>query len=81
MGTFASIISNNQNLVMKLLAAITIVLSIPTMIASFYGMNFANIPGKDNPFGFYFYCPGNINPGYHCCVYIPQEEGILGFTM
>lgn len=54
MGTFASIISNNQNLVMKLLAAITIVLSIPTMIASFYGMNFANIPGKDNPYGFYF---------------------------
>jgi magnesium transporter len=54
MGTFASIISNNQNLVMKLLAAITIVLSIPTMIASFYGMNFVNIPGKDNPFGFYF---------------------------
>ncbi|MBP1755514.1 MAG: magnesium transporter [Firmicutes bacterium] len=54
MGTFASIISNNQNLVMKLLAAITIVLSIPTMIASFYGMNFVNIPGKDNPYGFYF---------------------------
>jgi magnesium transporter len=24
------------------------------MIASFYGMNFVNIPGKDNPFGFYF---------------------------
>jgi magnesium transporter len=54
MGTFASIISNNQNLVMKLLAAITIVLSIPTMIASFYGMNFVEIPGKDNPYGFYF---------------------------
>ncbi|MDD3174242.1 MAG: magnesium transporter CorA family protein [Herbinix sp.] len=54
MDAFASIISNNQNLVMKLLAAITIVLSIPTMIASFYGMNFSNIPGKDNPLGFYF---------------------------
>jgi magnesium transporter len=53
MGTFASIISNNQNLVMKLLAAITIVLSIPTMIASFYGMNFVEIPGKDHPQGFY----------------------------
>jgi magnesium transporter len=39
---------------MKLLAAITIVLSIPTMIASFYGMNFVEIPGKDNPYGFYF---------------------------
>ncbi|MGF7145760.1 magnesium transporter [Anaerotaenia torta] len=54
MDAFASIISNNQNLVMKFLAAVTIVLEIPTMIASFYGMNFTDIPGKDNPYGFYF---------------------------
>ena len=54
MDAFASIISNNQNLVMKFLAAITIVLSIPTMIASFYGMNFDVIPGADSPLGFYF---------------------------
>ncbi len=53
MDAFASIISNNQNIVMKFLAAITIVLSIPTMIASFYGMNFAHIPYGDNPMGFY----------------------------
>ena len=39
MDTFASVISNNQNIVMKFLTTITIVLSIPTMIASFYGMN------------------------------------------
>ncbi|NLO08369.1 MAG: magnesium transporter CorA family protein [Clostridiales bacterium] len=52
MDAFASIISNNQNLVMKFLAAITIVLSIPTMIASFYGMNFVKIPGGDTPYGF-----------------------------
>lgn len=39
MDAFASIISNNLNSVMKLLASITIVLSVPTMIASFYGMN------------------------------------------
>ena len=52
MDTFASVISNNQNSVMKFLTTITIVLSIPTMIASFYGMNvkadgmpFANIRG------------------------------------
>ena len=38
--------------VMKFLAAITIVLSIPTMIASFYRMNFINIPGGDTPHGF-----------------------------
>lgn len=53
MGTFASIISNNQNIVMKFLAAITIVLSIPTMIASFYGMNFVHIPGASHPYGFF----------------------------
>ena len=39
MDTFASIISNNQNMVMKFLTTVTIVLSVPTMIASFYGMN------------------------------------------
>jgi magnesium transporter len=53
MDAFASIISNNQNIVMKFLAAVTIVLSIPTMIASFYGMNFKEIPGKESPLGFY----------------------------
>ena len=37
--TFSSIISNNLNQVMKILAAVTIVLSIPTMVSSFYGMN------------------------------------------
>lgn len=36
---YASIISNNLNDVMKFLTSITIVLSIPTMVASFLGMN------------------------------------------
>lgn len=39
MNTFASIISNNLNIVMKFLTSITIILSFPTMVASFYGMN------------------------------------------
>lgn len=39
MDAFASIISNNLNDVMKFLASITIVMSIPTIITSFYGMN------------------------------------------
>lgn len=39
MDAFASIISNNLNVVMKFLASITIVLSIPTIITSFWGMN------------------------------------------
>jgi len=39
MDAFASIISNNLNIVMKVLASITIVMSIPTIVSSFYGMN------------------------------------------
>ena len=51
MDAFASVISNNLNIVMKLLATVTIVLSIPTMIASFFGMNFDVIPLGHNPYG------------------------------
>ena len=39
MDAFASIISNNMNIVIKLLTAVTIVLTLPTLISSFYGMN------------------------------------------
>ncbi len=39
MDAFASIISNNLNIVMKVLTSITILMAIPTMIFSFYGMN------------------------------------------
>ena len=39
MDAFASVISNNLNIVMKVLAIITIVMAIPTMIFSAYGMN------------------------------------------
>ncbi len=51
---FASIISNNMNVVMKFLAAVTIVMSIPTMIASFYGMNVSQegVPFANSPYGF-----------------------------
>ncbi|MCC7208217.1 MAG: magnesium transporter CorA family protein [Anaerolineae bacterium] len=39
MDAYASIISNNLNVVMKFLASFTIVLAIPTLVASIYGMN------------------------------------------
>jgi magnesium transporter len=39
MDAYASIISNNLNMVMKFLTSVTIVMAIPTMIASFFGMN------------------------------------------
>jgi len=39
MEAFGSVISNNLNSVMRRLTSITIILSVPTMIFSFFGMN------------------------------------------
>ena len=44
MDAFASVISNNLNIVMKVLTSITILMAIPTMISSFYGMNVEGLP-------------------------------------
>lgn len=51
MDAFASIISNNQNQVIKLLTSVTIVLSLPTLVSSFFGMNVA-LPMTGNPLAF-----------------------------
>ena len=51
MDTFASIISNNLNIVMKFLTSIAIIFAIPTMFSSFWGMN-VGVPFANNPYGF-----------------------------
>jgi magnesium transporter len=51
MGAFASVISNNLNGVMKALAALTIIFNVPTIVASFYGMN-VYLPGEGHPFAY-----------------------------
>ena len=51
MDAYASIISNNLNGVMKFLTSITIVLAVPTMISSFWGMN-VGLPLQNSPYGF-----------------------------
>jgi magnesium transporter len=50
---FASIISNNQNNVMKRLTSVTVMLQLPTLVASIYGMN-VPIPGQHSSIAFYF---------------------------
>lgn len=50
---YASIVSNNLNSVIKVLTIITIFLSIPTMITSFYGMNI-NLPFQHHPLAFIY---------------------------
>ncbi|HPB11132.1 MAG: magnesium transporter CorA family protein [Kiritimatiellia bacterium] len=49
--TFASIISNNLNNVMKYLTSITLVLMLPTLVASIYGMNI-ELPLQHSPYAF-----------------------------
>ena len=51
MDAFASIISNNLNSIMKLLTALTIVVSMPTIVSSFFGMN-VPIPYEGHPLAF-----------------------------
>jgi magnesium transporter len=50
--TFATVISNNLNVVMKLLALLTILMSIPTITASIFGMN-VNLPLQEHPLAFW----------------------------
>ncbi len=49
MDAFASVISNNLNVVMKFLASITIIMSVPTIITGFFGMNVMLPLAADNP--------------------------------
>ena len=49
---FAALISNNLNMVMKFLASITIVLSVPSIIFGLWGTNVI-LPFSENRFGFF----------------------------
>ena len=52
MDFFASVISNNLNIVMKILASVTILMAIPTVIGGLFGMNFQRMPLINNEYGF-----------------------------
>jgi magnesium transporter len=52
MDAFASMISNNQNNVIKLLTSVTILMSLPAILGSLFGMNVA-LPLQDNPEAFW----------------------------
>lgn len=53
MDAYGSIISNNLNLTIRRLTLITIILMVPTLIASFYGMN-VNLPFDNHNYAVYF---------------------------
>ncbi|MGE8205299.1 magnesium transporter CorA family protein [Heyndrickxia sp. NPDC080065] len=59
MDAYGNVIQNNVNRVLKLLAALTIILSVPMLIASIYGMN-VPIPYQDNPNAFWYVISGTV---------------------
>ncbi len=59
MDAFASIISNNLNVAMKALTALTIVLALPTVFSSLYGMNVA-LPLAGHPLAFWIIAAGSV---------------------
>ena len=51
MDTYSSIINNNMNTVMRTLTSVTIIMMMPTLVASLFGMNLVN-GMEESPFGF-----------------------------
>lgn len=52
MEAYASIISNNLNVFIQRLTIVTIILMVPTLVASFYGMNLQHLPFVDSEYAF-----------------------------
>ncbi len=52
MEAYASIVSNNLNVFIQRLTIVTIILMVPTLVASFYGMNLEYLPFRDSKFAF-----------------------------
>ena len=51
--TYSSIINNNMNTVMRTLTSVTIIMMIPTLVTSMFGMNLVN-GMEEKPWGFFF---------------------------
>jgi len=67
MDAFASVISNNLNMVMKRLTIVSIVLMIPSMVSGFFGMN-VKLPFQSNPFAFAGILGGSLLASIVCAI-------------
>lgn len=75
MDAYASIISNNLNGVMKFLTSITIILAIPTMIASYWGMN-VEVPMQfsNSPWAFFVVVAISIILGVIAMIWLKKKD-------
>ena len=70
---FGTMVSNNLNIVMKFLTSITILISIPTLIASILGMNVV-FPFATNIFGFWMIMLASILATIVTWVYLKKKD-------
>ncbi len=75
-GTYATVVSNNLNDVMKFLAGITVVLSVPTMISSFMGMNVPFLNLGSDPHAWIYFLVGSIFASV-IVFFLMKKKGLL----
>lgn len=73
MEAYASIVSNNLNTFIHRLTIITIILMVPTLVASFYGMNLDHIPFSDSPYTFVGLIGTSLILGFLLIVFLGRD--------
>jgi magnesium transporter len=74
MEAYASIVSNNLNTFIHRLTIITIILMVPTLVASFYGMNLEHLPFSSNQFTFYGLILISILLGFVLIIFLGRNK-------
>ena len=74
MEAYASIVSNNMNNFIHRLTIITIILMVPTLVASFYGMNLEHLPMSGNKYAFYLLIFISILIGFLLIWFFKREQ-------
>lgn len=74
MEAYASIISNNLNIIIHRLTIVTIILLVPSMVASFYGMNLDFLPFTHLKYSFLFIIIISIILGFAVVYYFSKDK-------
>ena len=76
MEAYASLVSNNLNTFIHRLTIITIILMVPTLVASFYGMNLDHLPFSTNQFTFYGLILISVVLGFLLIIFLGRNNNI-----
>ncbi|MFZ1702935.1 MAG: CorA family divalent cation transporter, partial [Saprospiraceae bacterium] len=74
MEAYASIVSNNLNVIIHRLTIVTIILLVPSMVASFYGMNLKYLPFNESKYAFFFIFLTSVLLGIYVVWYFSKKK-------